>query len=246
MADEQVPRPELTSDDLQTVIDSLEEGGYLPLAAKVKEIQATGVEWHHLWDQAERPYKRAKFLMYEFLRVLEASRAGEDLRPGLERTPHRVSKMWLEELTAGYAVDIPSLFRTFDDHEDYEGMVVLTKVPVTSQCEHHLVPFVGYASVGYFPSDRVIGLSKIPRLVDAYSRRLQLQERLTQQIHDSLVEHLDPRGVIVVLECEHLCMTLRGVQSPGTKTITSAVSGLFRNPKERAREEFFNLVGFSA
>lgn len=242
MTNDQVVRPELSPEDLQTVIDSLEEGGYLPLAAKIKEIAATGVEWHHLWDHADRSSKRAKFLMYEFLRVLEGSTLGKDLRPGLERTPHRVTKMWLEELTSGYKVDIPSLFRTFDDHEDYEGMVVLKGIPVTSQCEHHLVPFVGYASVGYFPSDRVIGLSKIPRLVDAFARRLQLQERLTQQVHDALVEHLDPRGVIVVIECEHLCMTLRGVQSPGTKTLTSAVSGLFRDPTERAREEFFNLI----
>lgn len=176
------------------------------------------------------------------LRIIEECGVGEDLRQGLQRTPQRVTRMWLEELTAGYSIDVPSLFRTFDDHEGYDGMVALTRIPVRSQCEHHLVPFVGYAHIAYFPGDRVIGLSKLPRVVDAFARRLQLQERLTQQIHDSLDENLDPRGVIVVIECEHLCMTLRGIQSPGTKTMTSAVSGLFRDTEERAKEEFFSLI----
>src|SRR4051812_21002818 len=176
------------------------------------------------------------------LRIIEECGVGVDLREGLQRTPMRVTRMWLEELTSGYKVDVPSLFRTFDDHEGYDGMVALTRIPVRSQCEHHLVPFVGYAHIAYFPGDRVIGLSKLPRVVDAYARRLQLQERLTQQIHDALDLNLEPRGVIVVIEAEHMCMTLRGIQAPGTKTMTSAVSGLFRDPVERAKDEFFALI----
>lgn len=171
---------------------------------------------------------------------------GGQLRDGLRETPKRVARMWLDELTAGYSVDVPGLFKTFDDHEDYNGMIVLKDIPVRSQCEHHLVPFVGYAHIGYFPDKCVIGLSKLPRVVEAYARRLQLQERLTVQIHDAIRDNLNPRGVIVVLECEHLCLTLRGVQQPGTKTMTSMVSGMFRDTGEYSREEFFNLIKVGA
>ena len=173
---------------------------------------------------------------------MERQPEGSELRPGLVETPGRVSRMWLNELSYGYEVDVDALFKTFDDHEDYEGMVIVKDIPVMSQCEHHLVPFIGYAHIGYLPKDKVVGLSKLPRLVDAYSRRLQIQERLTQQIHNKIVSELEPRGAIVVIECEHLCMTLRGVQKPGTTTVTSAVSGLYRDPAERAREEFFRLM----
>lgn len=176
------------------------------------------------------------------LRIIEECGREEDLREGLERTPYRVTRMWLDELTSGYGVDVEHLFRTFSDHGDYDGMIVLDRIPVMSQCEHHLVPFTGYASVGYFPGEYVIGLSKLPRVVDAFARRLQIQERLTQQIHDAIERYLKPRGVIVVVEAEHLCMTLRGIQSPGTKTTTSCVSGLFRDPSERAKDEFFQLL----
>lgn len=176
------------------------------------------------------------------LRIIEECNAGQDLREGLQKTPQRVTRMWLDELTSGYKVNIEELFRTFDDHEGYDGVIALRDIPVRSQCEHHLVPFVGYAHVGYLPGERVIGLSKLPRLVDAYSRRLQLQERLTQQIHDAIEQFLEPRGAIVVVVAEHLCMTLRGVQAPGTKTVTSALSGLFRDPDEQARDEFFKLI----
>lgn len=197
-----------------------------------------------LWPQ-DRVTHRKRFTtsVHNQLRVMEECGRDEDLRPGLERTPLRVTRMWLDELTSGYKVDIETLFqRVFDDHENYSGMVALSDIPVRSQCEHHLVPFVGYAHIAYFPEKRVIGLSKLPKLVDAYSRRLQLQERLTQQIHDAIEKYLDPRGIIVVIEAEHLCMTLRGVQAPGTKTMTSAVSGIFRDTNEYAREEFFALI----
>lgn len=163
-------------------------------------------------------------------------------REGTSDTPERVAKMWVNELTSGYGVDIASLLRTFPA-DDYDGAVIVKDIPVTSTCEHHLVPFVGYAHVGYFPSDRVVGLSKIPRLVNAYAKRLQIQERLTGQIADALDEHLNPRGVIVVVSAEHLCMTIRGVQAPGTRTVTSAVRGMFKDNEDGEKEEFLRLIG---
>ncbi len=178
----------------------------------------------------------------KILRVLESYPRGVDLREGISDTPERVSRMFVEELCSGYEVDVEALLRTFPN-DGYEGMVIVKDLPVTSLCEHHLVPFVGYAHIGYFPNGRVVGLSKIARVVNAYSRRLQIQERLTKQICDALEEHLNPRGVMVVVSAEHLCMTIRGVQAPGTKTITSAVTGLFNENQEGEKEEFLRLVG---
>lgn len=178
----------------------------------------------------------------KILRVLESYPKGVELREGIRDTPERVSRMYVEELCSGYEVDVASLLRTFPS-EDYNGIVAQTKIPVTSLCEHHLVPFVGYAHIGYFPNGRVVGLSKVARLVNAYARRLQIQERLTDQICHSLEEHLHARGVMVVVEAEHMCMTIRGVQAPGTKTITSAVTGLFNENQEGEKEEFLRLIG---
>lgn len=160
---------------------------------------------------------------------------------GMRETPRRVAKMWLQELTAGYDVNIEELFRTFPN-EGGDGQVIVAKMPVRSVCEHHLVPFTGFASVGYFPGTRVVGLSKLARLVDAYSRRLQIQERLTREIHDAMQKYLQPRGVIVVIRAEHMCMTVRGVQAPGTLTTTSQASGLYVE-KPTTKDEFFELVG---
>lgn len=166
----------------------------------------------------------------------------EGPREGTDDTPRRVAAMYLNELCSGYKVDIEALLRTFPN-DGYEGMVIVRDVPVTSLCEHHLVPFVGYAHIGYFPNGRVVGLSKLARVVNAYARRLQIQERLTQQVCEALETYIKPRGVMVVVEAEHLCMTIRGVQAPGTKTITSAVTGLFNDNQEGEKEEFLRLVG---
>lgn len=163
-------------------------------------------------------------------------------REGLDDTPDRVARMYLDELCSGYHVNIAALMRTFPN-ENYQGMVIVQDIPMTSLCEHHLVPFEGHVHVGYFPNGRVVGLSKIPRVINAFARRLQVQERLTRQICDTLHEHLEPRGVMVVVEAEHLCMTIRGVQAPGTKTITSAVTGLFNENQEGEKEEFLRLIG---
>lgn len=158
---------------------------------------------------------------------------------GIEDTPRRAADA-LIELTSGYAVDIPALFKTFDA-EGYEEMVVVRDIAFSSLCEHHLLPFHGHAHVAYIPDGRVVGLSKIARLVDAYAHRLQVQERLTGQVADALMEHLSPKGVAVVMEAEHLCMSLRGPRKPGAVTGTSALRGEMLDEPE-ARAEALALI----
>jgi GTP cyclohydrolase IA len=166
---------------------------------------------------------------------------GEDPeREGLRDTPARVARSYAE-IFAGLRQDPAEvLSATFDI--GHEEMVLVKDIEVYSTCEHHLVPFHGVAHVGYIPNrdGRVTGLSKIARLVDVFARRPQVQERLTGQIADALVQHLDPRGVLVVVECEHLCMSMRGVRKPGSRTVTSAVRGQLRDPATRA--EAMSLV----
>jgi GTP cyclohydrolase I len=158
-------------------------------------------------------------------------------REGLIGTPERVHRMYME-LTAGYHVDPDRLINRAVFDVDYSEMVVVKDIPFYSLCEHHLLPFFGSAAVAYIPRGRVLGLSKIPRIVEMYARRLQVQERLTQQIADFLMERLDPKGVGVVLEATHLCAVMRGVRKPGTVMTTSAVLGLFR-ANDKTRAEFF-------
>ncbi len=157
---------------------------------------------------------------------------------GTLETPRRAAKAWLE-FVSGYDTDIAGLFTTFEA-DGYDQMIAVTGLPFTSLCEHHMLPFTGFAHVGYIPSERVVGLSKVPRLVQAYAHRLQIQERLTSQVADALQEHLDPIGVGVVIDATHTCMTLRGVRSDGMMR-TSALYGAIRdNPETRA--EFFSLI----
>jgi GTP cyclohydrolase I len=163
---------------------------------------------------------------------------GEDPdRQGLAGTPQRVHRMYTE-LTAGYHVDPERLINGAIFDIAYSEMVVVKDIPFYSLCEHHLLPFFGRASVAYIPRGRVIGLSKIPRIVEMYARRLQVQERLTQQIAEFLQERLAPQGVGVVIEATHLCAVMRGVRKPGTIMTTSSVLGLFRT-RDRTRAEFF-------
>jgi len=163
---------------------------------------------------------------------------GEDPdRPGLVGTPERVHRMYTE-LTAGYHVDPERLVNRAIFDVDYSEMVVVKDIPFYSLCEHHLLPFFGTAGVAYIPRGRVIGLSKIPRIVEMYARRLQVQERLTQQIADFLQDRLAPQGVGVVIEATHLCAVMRGVRKPGTVMTTSAVLGIFRS-RDKTRAEFF-------
>ncbi|HEY0617764.1 MAG TPA: GTP cyclohydrolase I FolE [Kribbella sp.] len=168
---------------------------------------------------------------------------GEDPdREGLKDTPARVARAYAE-ITAGLGQSAEEVLRTTFELE-HDEMVLVKDIEVWSICEHHLVPFTGVAHVGYIPNadGRITGLSKLARLVDVYAKRPQVQERLTTQVAESLVELLQPRGVIVVIECEHLCMTMRGVRKPGAKTITSAVRGQLRNPVTRA-EAMSLIVG---
>jgi GTP cyclohydrolase IA len=164
---------------------------------------------------------------------------GEDPdRQGLKGTPDRVHRMYAE-LTAGYHVDAARLVNGAIFDVDYSEMVVVKDIPFYSLCEHHLLPFFGTAAVAYIPRGKVIGLSKIPRIVEMYARRLQVQERMTQQIADFLNERLAPQGVGVVVEANHLCAVMRGIRKPGTVMTTSAVLGLFRS-RDRTRAEFFS------
>jgi GTP cyclohydrolase I len=165
---------------------------------------------------------------------------GEDPeRGGLRDTPWRIAKAY-EFLFAGLGED-PTRHLDVGYQEDHREMVLVRDIPLASMCEHHLLPFVGKAHVGYIPNERVVGLSKLVRVVEEYSRRPQLQERLTAQAADALHRGLEARGAIVVVEADHLCMTMRGVQKPGSITVTSAVRGIYAED-ERARQEAMSLI----
>lgn len=166
-----------------------------------------------------------------------------ELRKGLKDTPKRVVKMY-EEIFQGYQLDPESILseKTFDDDglDMYKGMVIVRDIQFYAHCEHHMVPFFGTADVAYIPEGRVVGLSKLARLVDCYSKRLTVQERMTDQIVDALMNYLLPKGAIAVVKAEHLCMCMRGVKKPGARTITSSIRGVFKDNAE-ARAEFMAL-----
>ncbi|MDE2927287.1 MAG: GTP cyclohydrolase I FolE [Acidobacteriota bacterium] len=167
---------------------------------------------------------------------------GEDPnREGLVGTPERVERA-LRFLTRGYAQDVDELLNGAYFNVEYDEMVIVKDIEVYSLCEHHLLPFFGRCHVGYLPTDRVIGLSKIPRIVDVFARRLQVQERLTQQIAETVNDKIRPKGVAVVVEAQHLCMLMRGVEKRQTRVMTSAMLGKFRDD-QRSRSEFLHLVG---
>jgi GTP cyclohydrolase I len=177
----------------------------------------------------------------EAVRML-LSEIGEDpSREGLARTPERVRRMY-DELTAGYHVDPDSLINDATFVVDYDEMVVVRDIEFFSLCEHHLLPFIGKAHVGYLPRGRVIGLSKIPRIVDMYAQRLQVQERLTVQVADFLMERLEPKGVACVIEATHMCTMMRGVKKQEATMVTSSMTGTFRRDA-RTRAEFMGLIG---
>ncbi|MCL4130470.1 UNVERIFIED_CONTAM: hypothetical protein GTU68_052793 [Idotea baltica] len=165
---------------------------------------------------------------------------GEDpLRNGLLKTPERASKA-LQFLTHGYGIDANEILRSALFDEDYSEMIVVKDIEVYSLCEHHLLPFFGKAHVAYIPNGQIVGLSKIPRIVDVFARRLQVQERLTDQILNSIKDTLKPLGVAVVIEAKHLCMMMRGVEKQNSSTTTSAFYGEFE--KTQTRNEFLNLL----
>ncbi|HEY2578556.1 MAG TPA: GTP cyclohydrolase I FolE [Streptosporangiaceae bacterium] len=167
---------------------------------------------------------------------------GEDPgRDGLRATPARVARAYAEQFSGMRQRPEDVLTTVFD--ADHDEMVLVRDIEVYGTCEHHLVPFFGYAHIGYIPNEKgqITGLSKLARLIDMYARRLQVQERMTSQVADALMSTLEPRGVIVVVEAEHLCMTMRGVRKPGAKTLTSAVRGIFRD-SDRTRAEAMSLM----
>jgi len=167
---------------------------------------------------------------------------GEDpSREGLLKTPKRVAKSW-EYFSEGYRADLDNIINEAVFHEDCSEMVVVRDIEFFSMCEHHMIPFFGRAHVGYLPNGKVIGLSKIPRIVDMFSRRLQLQERLTSQVAKTLEEVLNPIGVAVVMEGRHLCMQMRGVEKQNSYASTSAMLGQFRKSAE-TRAEFLSIIG---
>lgn len=200
------------------------------------------------WKEIEAEHTKASNFM-ERIRAADdllATFPKEAMGDGVkEETPKRVAKMW-DELLAGYDKDPGEILsKTFDvdagGDTNGNGIVIVKDIPLFSQCEHHLVPFYGKMHIAYIPRNKVVGLSKFARLVECYGRRLQVQERLTKQIADAINQYLDPIGVMVVVEAEHMCMTMRGIQKPGTKTVTSRVSGVFFD-KPEARAEALELL----
>ncbi|MCE2773350.1 MAG: GTP cyclohydrolase I FolE [Bacteroidetes bacterium] len=161
-------------------------------------------------------------------------------REGLEKTPERVAKA-MQFLTHGYDLSPADILKSAMFKEDYKQMVIVKDIEVYSMCEHHLLPFFGKAHVAYIPNGYIVGLSKVPRIVDAFARRLQVQERLTTEIRDCIQETLNPLGVAVVMEAQHLCMQMRGIQKQNSVTTTSAFTGEFLN--ETTRSEFISLIG---
>ena len=170
--------------------------------------------------------------------------AGDDPdREGLLDTPRRVAKAW-REYAKGYSEDPAAhLSRTFEEVGGYDEIVLLKDIPFQSHCEHHMAPIIGKASIAYLPRDRVVGISKLARVLHGYARRLQVQERLTAQVADTIWKHLQPKGVAVIIEASHACMTARGVNTPGVVMTTSRMMGTFREA-ERSRREVLALMGY--
>ena len=178
--------------------------------------------------------------MQDIIRQLLAALGEDPSREGLTNTPKRVESA-LRFLTSGYGADADTVLNNALFTVDYTEMVIVKDIDFYSLCEHHLLPFFGRCHVAYIPKDKVVGLSKIPRLVEVFSRRLQVQERLTNQIAETLVEKVNPLGVGVVMEATHLCMSMRGVQKQNSVAVTSAMLGSFRQDA-RTRSEFLNLI----
>lgn len=196
----------------------------------------TFIQWSNKMSTKEFDLKQIESGFREVMLGL-----GLDIKdPSLIETPKRVAEMY-NEIFAGLKSDPKKLIKKFKT-EEYNEIILVKDIPLYSMCEHHFVPFIGKAHVGYIPKDGVYtGLSKIARIVDVYAKRPQVQERLTQQVADTLLELLKPKGVIVVIEAEHLCMSMRGVNKPGTTTVTSALRGAFQK-SEKTRMEAFKLI----
>ena len=193
----------------------------------------------------ETPRRPSRKEAEEAVRILIRWAGDDPAREGLRDTPARVARAY-EEFFAGYQQDPAEvLARTFSEVEGYDEMIVMNDIRFESHCEHHMVPIIGKAHIGYLPNHRVVGISKLARLVEVYARRLQVQEKMTVQIADTLQEILQPKGVAVVIEAAHQCMTTRGVHKPGVGLITSRMVGAFRDDPS-TRREFLAVIGRSA
>lgn len=236
------------------VVDSPEEADcYVDdiIDSGATQARYTDKPFFALFDKIKNP--ELPWLVFPWESTIEASAEdigvrllqfiGEDpKREGLQETPARFLKAWKEYWGAGYGVDPGSVMKVFEDGaEGYDEMVLVKNIPLFSHCEHHICPIVGTVHVAYIPDGRIIGLSKIPRLVEIFARRLQVQERLGNQIADALMMHLMPKGCAVLIEARHLCMESRGIERIGTSTTTSALRGVFME-EPATRAEFFAMV----
>ncbi len=208
----------------------------VPRGRKPEEIAGTREECAELAARREHAAERYEQLVRQQLALL-----GEDVdREGIRRTPQRVAEA-MQWLTRGYETCVDEVVNGAVFAETHESMILVRDIEIYSMCEHHMLPFFGRAHVAYIPNGRIIGLSKIPRIVDVFARRLQVQERLTDEVADALTDVLEPHGVGVVIEAYHLCMMMRGVEKQNSKTVTSAVRGSFRDDF-KTRDEFLRLV----
>ena len=190
-------------------------------------------------DKKIKMEKDLKKISKNYKEILED--IGEDIcREGLKKTPLRASKS-IKFLTEGYNIDPDKILKSALFKEDYNQMVLIKNIELYSLCEHHILPFFGKAHVAYIPNGKIVGLSKIPRIVNVFSRRLQVQERLTEQISDCLEKNLQPKGVAVVIEASHLCVQMRGIEKQNSVTTTSSFTGVFLK-EEKTRSEFINLI----
>jgi GTP cyclohydrolase I len=208
----------------------------VPIPRRAEEIGATHEDCAQLAARRDEIADRYAAMVSEQLGLL----GEEPEREGLKRTPTRVAEA-MRFLTRGYETCLDDIVNGAVFEEDHESMIVVRDIEIYSLCEHHMLPFFGRAHVAYVPNGHIIGLSKIPRIVDIFARRLQVQERLTDQVADAIMRVLNPQGVGVVIEAFHLCMMMRGVEKQNSKTVTSAVRGVFREDF-KTRDEFLRLV----
>ena len=203
--------------------------------AQIIDNETNGYQRLELFNE-----EKTRLLAHHYTEILKL--LGEDPeREGLLKSPERIAKA-MQFFTQGYHQHPEEIIKSAMFTEDYKQMVVVKNIEIYSLCEHHMVPFIGKAHVAYIPNGKIVGLSKIPRIVDAYARRLQVQERLTRQIKDCIHNTLQPIGVAVVIEAQHLCMSMRGVQKQNSITTTSDFTGAFMTNKA-TREEFMHLIG---
>ena len=207
-------------------------------AAAAEPLVMTDEEFRDFAERGSIEENAASYDLHAAIRDMIAAICDDPTRSGLVDTPDRVIRSW-NELYSGYWTDVKDLFTEFDS-EGYDEMVVLKDVEFFSMCEHHILPFHGRAHVAYIPGEKIVGLSKLARLVDVLSKRLQNQERLTQQVVQALMEHLSPRGAACVMEGRHMCMACRGVKKPHSTMVTSCFKGAFQNQATRA--ELFSLI----